>query len=194
MCMRMWMSQAQTAAQVCGLWTREEKQLRRPSRSPDARSAIRRGSEPDHGLTTQGPNNLPPASSSQNPDTQGSRATRATSPSSWPALSGQPRLLRNRRRQDVDARDKRGHDGHGVASGCVDAIAVPRTRRGADPGSRGDTCPPLPRHGRAWPGHPRLLRNRRRQDVDARDKRGHDGHWCCLRMRRRSPCPGRGMQ
>jgi Glycosyl transferases group 1 len=29
-----------------------------------------------------------------------------------------------------------------------------------------------PRHGRAWPGHPRLGNSK---DVDARDKRGHDG-------------------
>jgi hypothetical protein len=31
------------------------------------------------------------------------------------------------------------------------------------------------RHGRARPGHPRLDSLRGRKDVDARDKRGHDG-------------------
>jgi hypothetical protein len=31
------------------------------------------------------------------------------------------------------------------------------------------------RHGRARPGHPRLALLRGRKDVDARDKRGHDG-------------------
>jgi hypothetical protein len=31
------------------------------------------------------------------------------------------------------------------------------------------------RHGRARPGHPRLVSQRGRKDVDARDKRGHDG-------------------
>jgi hypothetical protein len=31
------------------------------------------------------------------------------------------------------------------------------------------------RHGRACPGHPRLVSLRGRKDVDARDKRGHDG-------------------
>jgi hypothetical protein len=31
------------------------------------------------------------------------------------------------------------------------------------------------RHGRACPGHPRLVLLRGRKDVDARDKRGHDG-------------------
>ena len=30
-------------------------------------------------------------------------------------------------------------------------------------------------HGRACPGHPRLVLLRGRRDVDARDKRGHDG-------------------
>jgi hypothetical protein len=31
------------------------------------------------------------------------------------------------------------------------------------------------RHGRARPGHPRLVSPRGRKVVDARDKRGHDG-------------------
>jgi hypothetical protein len=33
----------------------------------------------------------------------------------------------------------------------------------------------IPRHGRACPGHPRLKTRQRKEDVDARDKRGHDG-------------------
>jgi len=32
----------------------------------------------------------------------------------------------------------------------------------------------LPRHGRAWPGHPRLVGSTK-EDVDARHKAGHDG-------------------
>jgi hypothetical protein len=32
----------------------------------------------------------------------------------------------------------------------------------------------LHRHGRACPDHPRLIFGRRIEDVDARDKRGHD--------------------
>jgi hypothetical protein len=31
------------------------------------------------------------------------------------------------------------------------------------------------RHGRACPGHPRLASWTEKEDVDARDKRGHDG-------------------
>jgi hypothetical protein len=36
----------------------------------------------------------------------------------------------------------------------------------------------LPRHGQAWPGHPRLVTGGSRKDVDARLKAGHDdgGH------------------
>jgi hypothetical protein len=33
------------------------------------------------------------------------------------------------------------------------------------------------RHGRARPGHPRLASLSVREDVDARDKRGHDGEF-----------------
>jgi hypothetical protein len=33
----------------------------------------------------------------------------------------------------------------------------------------------LHRHGRACPGHPRLVSWIHTEDVDARDKRGHDG-------------------
>jgi len=31
------------------------------------------------------------------------------------------------------------------------------------------------RRGRAWPGHPRPFLDESKKDVDARDKRGHDG-------------------
>src|SRR5260370_39147853 len=41
---------------------------------------------------------------------------------------------------------------------------------------RWNAFPSFRRHGRACPGHPRLSRARpTRKDVDARDKRGHDG-------------------
>ena len=35
------------------------------------------------------------------------------------------------------------------------------------------------RHGRACPGHPRLALPVAREDVDARDKRGHDAAFGC---------------
>ena len=43
----------------------------------------------------------------------------------------------------------------------------------------GDRAMTLGRHGRACPGHPRLSLLPRRKDVDARDKRGHDGGIVC---------------
>src|SRR6266849_2732285 len=38
---------------------------------------------------------------------------------------------------------------------------------------------PIRRHGRACPGHPRAFTSGR-QDVDARDERGHDESWAAI--------------
>ena len=64
-------------------------------------------------------------------------------------------------KKDVDARDKRGHDGSEyVAASCRQY--------------RGRLTMALHRHGRTCSGHPRLFSGATK-DVDARDKRGHDG-------------------
>jgi len=63
-------------------------------------------------------------------------------------------FIRGTRPQDVDARDKRGHDG--------------------DESHREAPLASLLRHGRVAPAIHVFVRGTRPQDVDARDKRGHD--------------------
>ncbi|QCI67724.1 hypothetical protein [Phreatobacter stygius] len=79
--------------------------------------------------------------------------------------AGHPRMTFTA--EDVDGRDKHGHDAWKTGAGDGSSMVPLWNHRGAAVG-----VATLFRHGRPWVGHPRMAFTT--EDVDGRDKHGHD--------------------